>query len=136
MIQCNVKSSEGNSMLLDRTTKNTRLKTPGARKLLPKNDLDKVVKRVSAVAYQPGLPQAVRTHAVFHESLQLLRLYKSDGEVQPPPPHLVEWEEDFDMINSYIKETGPFARVIQTMPCQVALLNSAVRILCLRSSHS
>ena len=62
----------GDSMLL--STKNIRLKMPGARELLPRW----IVKKVNAVAFQLDLPKILRVHDVFHASL--LRPYQSDGD--------------------------------------------------------
>ena len=47
------------------------------------------------MAYQLDLPEALRIHDVFHESL--LRPYASDGTVQPPPSILIENEEQFEV---------------------------------------
>lgn len=84
----------GDQLLL--STKNVRLKNPGARKLLPKwIGPYKVVKRIGAVAYQLDLPSNMKLHDVFH--ISLLREYHSDGTVQPPPPLLIEGEEEFEV---------------------------------------
>ena len=84
----------GDSMLL--STKNIRLKNPGAKKLLPRwIGPYKVVKKVNKAAFQLGLPEGLRIHDVFHVSL--LRPYDSDGAVQPPPPILFEGQEEFEV---------------------------------------
>ena len=84
----------GDSLLL--STKNIRLKSPGARKLLPKwIGPYKVCKIINPVAYQMELPSTLKIHDVFHVSL--LHPYKSDGTVQPPPPVLVEGVEEFEV---------------------------------------
>ena len=84
----------GDQLLL--STKNVRLKNPGARKLLPKwIGPYKVIKRVGKVAYQLDLPSNLKLHDVFHVSL--LHVYHSDGTVQPPPPILIEGDEEFEV---------------------------------------
>ena len=52
-------------------------------------------KIINPVAYQMELPSTLKIHDVFHVSL--LHPYKSDGTVQPPPPILVEGEEEFEV---------------------------------------
>ena len=84
----------GTQLLL--STKNVRLKNPGARKLLPKwIGPFKVIKQVGKVAYQLDLPSNLKLHDVFHVSL--LQEYRADGTVQPPPPILIEGEEEFEV---------------------------------------
>ena len=54
----------GSQMLL--STKNVRLKNPGARKLLPKwIGPFKLIKQVGKVAYQLDLPSNLKLHDVF-----------------------------------------------------------------------
>ena len=68
----------GTQLLL--STKNVRLKTPGARKLLPKwigPFKVPVIKQVGKVAYQLDLPSNLKLHDVFHVSL--LQEYRADG---------------------------------------------------------
>jgi hypothetical protein len=73
---------EGDSVLL--SAANIRLKTPGARKLLPRwLGPFSIVRCVGAVAYELQLPPSLRVHNVFHVSL--LKPYLADGPVQPPP---------------------------------------------------
>ena len=80
----------GDSLLL--STKNIRLKTPGSQKLLPRwIGPYNVVSKVGHVAYHLDLPEALTIHDVFHVSLS--RPYASDGTVQPPPPILIEDEQ-------------------------------------------
>ena len=75
----------GDQLLL--STKNIKLKTPGARKLLPKwIGPFRVVKRIGEVAYKVELPDTMQMHDVFHVSL--LKPYRSDGTIQPPPSPL------------------------------------------------
>jgi len=84
----------GDQLLL--STKNVRLKSPGAKKLLPKwIGPYKVTHKVGKVAYQLDLPGNLKIHDVFHVSL--LHPYLSDGTVQPPPPILIEGEEEFEV---------------------------------------
>jgi len=47
------------------------------------------------VAYQMDLPKELKIRDVFHVSL--LHPYKSDGTVQPPPPSLIEGQEEFEV---------------------------------------
>jgi hypothetical protein len=74
--------------LLDRksfSTLNFKLAHPGTRELLPKwVGPFKVVERVGQVAYKVMLPPNLKMHNVFH--VQLLKPYRDDGRVQPPPP--------------------------------------------------
>jgi hypothetical protein len=68
----------------------------GTRKLYPRwLGPFKVTRIVNDVAYQLELPPSIRIHNVFHVSL--LKPYKTDGSVQPPPPPVaidghLEWE--------------------------------------------
>lgn len=81
----------GDEVLL--STKNIKLKGPGARKLWPKwIGPFKVNKVVGAVAYQLELPESMgKIHPVFH--VALIKPYYPSGRVQPPPPPLA-WEDD------------------------------------------
>ena len=88
--------ANGDLVLL--STKNLRLKTAGSRKLLPKwIGPFKVTRTVSPVAYRLDLPSSMRAiHPVFHVSL--LRPYRHDGTVQPPPPPIeVEDELEYEV---------------------------------------
>jgi hypothetical protein len=59
----------------------------GTRKLYPRwLGPFKVTKVVNDVAYQLDLPSSMKIHNVFHVSL--LKPYKSDGSVKPPPAPL------------------------------------------------
>ena len=68
------------------STKHLRLKTAGTRKLLPKwVGPFRVLRAISPVAFRLDLPPSMNAiHPVFHVSL--LRPYRHDGHVQPPPP--------------------------------------------------
>ena len=67
------------------STKQIRIKDPGARKLWPKYvGPFSVAERIGAVAYRLELPANWKLHNVFHVSR--LRPYRSDGSYQPPPP--------------------------------------------------
>jgi hypothetical protein len=84
---------EGAVVLL--STKNIRLKTPGAQKLMPLFvGPFKILKQVGPVAYKLDLPDTVKQmHPVFHVSL--LRPYPADaGRQRPerPMPLLLEEE--------------------------------------------
>ena len=84
----------GQQLLL--STKNVRLKNPGAQKLLPKwIGPFQVTKRVGPVAYQLDLPDNMKLHDVFQ--VALLRPYHSDGTVQPPPAILIEGEHEYEV---------------------------------------
>jgi hypothetical protein len=73
----------GDEVLL--STKHLRMPHSKTRKLLPRFvgpfPIDRVV---SPVAFKLRLPKHMRIHNVFHVSL--LKPYKRDGLVQPPPP--------------------------------------------------
>jgi hypothetical protein len=77
----------GSEVLL--STSNIKLKTPGARKLLPRwIGPFEIVKRIGVVAYRLKLPETMEIHNVFHVSL--LKPYKANGRVKPPPPPVIE----------------------------------------------
>ena len=78
-----VNFSVGTQVLL--STRNLHLKHPGSAKLLPKYiGPFPVIEKIGKVAYRLKLtPELQRLHDVFHVSV--LRLYHSDGRVQPPP---------------------------------------------------
>ena len=84
----------GDRVLL--STKNMRRPGPG-RCLLPCFiGPHKVVKRVSAVAYELEISKSMRLHDVFHVSL--LRPYRDDGRVQPPPVTIMlDGSEEFEV---------------------------------------
>ncbi|NCU37062.1 hypothetical protein EOM75_13760, partial [Candidatus Falkowbacteria bacterium] len=73
------------------STVNISLKNPGTKKLLPKwMGPFPVTKLVGPVAVQVELPATLhRLHNVFHVSL--VKPYRCDGTVQPPPP--LDWME-------------------------------------------
>jgi hypothetical protein len=78
------------------STINFKLAHPGTRKLLPKwVGPFKVIERIGKVAYKVELPPNLKMHNVFH--VQLLKKYRDNGKVQPPPPpieidHSLEYE--------------------------------------------
>jgi hypothetical protein len=86
--------SVGESVLLH--SRNLSLKG-GARKLMPKwVGPFPVSAVVNPVAYRLELPAHWRIHDVFHVSL--LKPYRSDGTVQPPPPpELVDGEPEWEV---------------------------------------
>ncbi|CAI7841636.1 unnamed protein product [Closterium sp. NIES-53] len=78
----------GDKVLL--STKNIRLKIPGARKLFPRwIGPFKVIARVGEVAYRLKLPATLQIH-VFHVSL--LNKYVAEGKYLPPPTIALEEE--------------------------------------------
>jgi hypothetical protein len=77
-----VQFAPGDMVLL--STANIILRTPGTQKLLPRFiGPFKVLKQVGTVAYKLKLPDAMKVHPVFHVSL--LKAYRADGPIQPPP---------------------------------------------------
>jgi len=85
----------GDQVLL--STKHIQLKNPGARKLLPLwIGPFKVLERVGKVAYKLQLADGMKMHNVFHVSL--LKAYRDDGTVQPPPPpELIDGELEYEV---------------------------------------
>lgn len=85
----------GNQVLL--STKNIRWKHPGTPKLMPKYiGPFTVTARIGPVAYKLDLPPRYRMHNVFH--VALLKPYKPDGTVQPPPlPELIGDELEYEV---------------------------------------
>lgn len=79
--------SVGDKVLL--SSKNISVKHPGARKLLPKwLGPFEVVRQINPVAFKLVLPPNMQLlHPVFHASL--LKPYKGDGTVQPPPSNVL-----------------------------------------------
>ena len=55
-----------------------------------------VTRVISPVAYKLLLPTHMRMHDVFHVSL--LKPYKTDGSVQPPPPpEIIDGEVEYEV---------------------------------------
>jgi hypothetical protein len=78
-----VELAVGQNVLL--STINFKLAHPGTRKLLPKwVGPFKVIERIGKVVYKLELPPNLKMHNVFH--VQLLKKYRDNGKVQPPPP--------------------------------------------------
>jgi hypothetical protein len=73
----------GQKVLL--STINFKLAHPGSRKLVLKwVGPFKSTERIGKVAYKVELPPNLKMHDVFH--VQLLKKYRDNGKVQPPPP--------------------------------------------------
>jgi Integrase zinc binding domain/Chromo (CHRromatin Organisation MOdifier) domain len=88
--------SVGDQVLL--STKNLSLKGDDPRKLWPKYvGPFSIVQVVGKVAYKLQLPDHMHIHNVFHVSL--LKQYRSDGGYHPPPPTLVDGEEEYVVSN-------------------------------------
>ena len=97
----------GDRVLL--STKNMR--RPGAgRCLLPRFiGPHKVLKRVGAVAYELEVPRSMRIHDVFHVSL--LKPYRADGRVQPPPVTIMlDGSEEFEIERIVSHRTAPHGK--------------------------
>ena len=85
----------GQELLL--STANIKPKFKGSAKLLPKwIGPYKVTEVINPVAYRLELPDTLKLHNVFHASL--LKPYKSDGRVlPPPPPEMIEGEFEYEV---------------------------------------
>lgn len=85
----------GQQVLL--SSKNIKFKHSRTKKLLPRYIGPFPVTRViSPVAYKLLLPTHMRMHDVFHVSL--LKPYKTDGSVQPPPPpEIIDGELEYEV---------------------------------------
>jgi hypothetical protein len=84
----------GQQVLL--STKNIRLKSPGAQKLLPKFiGPFEIEAKVGQVAYKLSLPSSYRVHPVFH--VALLKGYRNNGTVQPPLPESIEGDLHYEV---------------------------------------
>jgi hypothetical protein len=82
----------GQKVLL--STKN--LQMHGTPKLLPRYiGPFTISEQVSPVAFRLILPAHYKIHDVFHASL--LKAYKDSGTVQPPPPELIDGEEEYEV---------------------------------------
>jgi len=83
-----VNIAEGDMVLL--SSKNIKIKHPGTRKLLPRwLGPFRITKAINPVAFKLDLPENMKSlHPVFHASL--LKPYRSDGVIQPPPPIILE----------------------------------------------
>jgi hypothetical protein len=78
-----VELAVGQKVLL--STINFKLAHPRTRKLLPKwVGPFNVTERIGKVAYKLDLSPNLKMHNVFH--VQLLKKYRDNGKVQPPPP--------------------------------------------------
>jgi hypothetical protein len=85
----------GQEILL--STADIKPKFKGSAKLLPKwIGPYKVTEVINPVAYRLQLPDTLKLHTVFHASL--LKPYKSDGRVlPPPPPEMIEGEFEYEV---------------------------------------
>lgn len=107
-----VQFAVGDMVMLD--TRNIRLRTPGAQKLMPKYiGPFKVLERFGPVAYKLDLPHNMRRmHPVFHVSL--LHAYKADGRRQPPPPPIRFADEDWFELDCILGE-----RTVRKNRCKI-----------------
>ena len=87
--------SEGQQVML--SARNIKLKGVGTPKLLPRwLGPFKITAMVGPVAARLELPTTALIHDVFHVSL--LKHYRSDGRVQPPPPTFVlDGQEEYEV---------------------------------------
>jgi transposase InsO family protein len=97
-----VEFAVGDMVMLD--SKNIKLRTPGAQKLMPKYiGPFEVIERHGPVAYRLELPHTMRrVHPVFHVSL--LHAYRTDGRRQPPPPPIRFADEDWYVVKAITNE--------------------------------
>jgi hypothetical protein len=92
----------GDKVLL--STRNVRLKAMGTPKLMPLwIGPFNVQAKVGTVAYRLELPHSLKIHPVFHVSI--LKPYREDGRVQPPPPPLeVDDEGEIFEVEEVLKD--------------------------------
>ena len=71
----------------------------------------KITEKISSVAYRLDLPPTWKVHPVFHVA-NLKRFHESmefDREEMPPPPVIVEGEEEYE-VESILRHKGQGAR--------------------------
>jgi hypothetical protein len=85
----------GQQVLL--STTNIRPKFKGSPKLLPKwIGPYEITEIINPVAFRLKLPETLKLHTVLHASL--LKPYRLDGRLQPPPPpEMVDGEWDYEV---------------------------------------
>ena len=102
----------GQQVLL--STRNLTLKMIGSAKLMPKYvGPFTVIQKINPVAYKLKLPPCMKIHNVFHVSL--LKEYREDGSVKPPPPpSLIDDVLEYEVERVLCHRTRKIGRSVKT----------------------
>ena len=91
----------GDQVLLSTKHINLKAAVPGSKKLMPRwIGPFKFIALPGPVAVKLDLPPTCKIHNVFHVSL--VKPYRPDGSVQPPPPEFVD-DEPVYKVDSLVK---------------------------------
>ena len=96
------------------STRNLTLKMIGSAKLMPKYvGPFTVIQKINPVAYKLKLPPCMKIHNVFHVSL--LKEYREDGSVKPPPPpSLIDDVLEYEVERVSCHRTRKIGRSVKT----------------------